>query len=61
MTGIHTYTVLTSDLADEASEGGSDTISFSLSAIVEMLNSAIKGKVKEKQRQQGAVEPTSRW
>ena len=44
---------MTSDLAEEASEGGSDTSSVqklaeSLSAIVETLNSASKGRAKEK-------------
>ena len=52
---------MTSDLAEEASEGGSDTSSVqklaeSLSAIVETLNSASKGRAKEKVKK-GSVDP----
>ena len=52
---------MTSDFAEEASEGGSDTSSVqklaeSLSAIVETLNSASKGRAKEKAKK-GSVDP----
>ena len=52
---------MTSDFAEEASEGGTDTsstqkVAASLSAIVETLNSASKGKSKGKGKK-GSVDP----
>ena len=54
---------MTSDFAEEASEGGSDTspvqkLAESLGAIVEALNSASKGKSKGKGKT-GSVDPRS--